>query len=198
MIIEDISFHENSKLIRLERYIIKTECITLKESKKLISLIEQQQYITEIEIKKTFKKLMDDLVKRWDNIINVATKKVVQARKDNKRAPFIKSLLVKIDNFRIKRQMEISELIKKYKKIIKDSIEKAAKNKKIIKLKSLNTKYPKGKYAIAGITAGAAGYAANKIYHNYITKAARMCAGKEGQDKQNCIKKYKEMAKKAG
>jgi hypothetical protein len=58
-------------------------------------------------------------------------------------------------------------------------------------------RYSKTKIGIAAAGSGLTAYAATKVYKNYMQKAARMCAGRVGEDKQNCIKNYKRMAKEA-
>lgn len=197
MILEDILSDKQSKLFRLEEYLLRSESITKKESEKLLKLIEEQHYLLEIEIYKRIEKRIISLNKKWDEIIHNATKKVVKAKKEGKSTPIIKSLMLKVDNYKMKKQMEVAELIAKAKDKAKRLKTRVDANKAVIIGKKLSKKYPKGKYVVAGTAAAGAGYAANKIYQNYMTKAARLCAGKEGQDKQNCIKKYKDMAKKA-
>ena len=54
----------------------------------------------------------------------------------------------------------------------------------------------KGKYAAGAAGAAVVGYGGAKLYKNYLSKAARACAGKTGEDKAKCMAKFRTEAAK--
>jgi len=196
-LLKEIRYDKNSELEYLEEYLILSESITIKEAKELILLVEQMHQDVEKQMEKKIKKALTNLTIKYNKLIKKAREDVLKVRQQSgSSGSIVKNKLIQIDNLKQEFSMKKNDLINQYKKIIKNLKDKVNRNKKIIRLKALNTKYPKGKYAIGATLAGVTGYAGYKFYRNYMSKAARECAGKQGLDKENCIKKYKELAKK--
>ncbi len=53
-----------------------------------------------------------------------------------------------------------------------------------------------GKYAAGAAGAALVGYGGAKLYKNYLSKAARACAGKTGEEKAKCMAKFRTEAAK--
>jgi len=53
-----------------------------------------------------------------------------------------------------------------------------------------------GKYAAGAAGAAVVGYGGAKLYKNYLSKAARACAGKTGEEKAKCMAKFRTEAAK--
>ena len=200
-LLKEVDSNKYSEINIIKEYLILSESITSEESKNLISIVEQMHQDVESQLKTKLEKALNILISKYNTKIKAAREAVAKARMHGYKPNRVKALTTEIDNLKQELQIKIGNLKLKHEKIL-SSIKKTANNSKaLIKLKALGIKYPNavigGKLAVAGTAIGLTGYAANKYYKNYMTKAARMCAGKEGSEKSECIKRYKEMAKKA-
>jgi len=173
---EEIKRNKFNPLNYLNEYFLVTKSISEAEAKNILRMIKEQEVKEVGKIKATYNKMVNNIKSQY---AKMKEKAKGSTEKLKKVAAWLKT------------KMEAAAAWLKTKLLAAKEKAVAAKNATYGKLGK------KGKIGVAAAGAGLATFAAAKIYKNYMSKAARACAGKTGADKQACIQKYKEAAAKA-
>jgi len=184
--IASLNILESGELKYLDDYITEIGYFTEKESIYLINLLEQTKFSKIEKIKNKFKKRIKYLEKKYNIKMDKMRKDAIMAKTANDIS-LKNKILLRMDDYKKNFMKKIKDLNKKYYFSIKNV--KKQISKRIIKLKP-----SKGTAIAIGVGSGIGSYT---VYRNYMSKAARYCAGKTGVEKKNCMNKYKELAKKA-
>lgn len=171
--------------------VLKTEY--LPTLNRIVSYLKEVDSITHEEAEILFE-LVDELENDINSYLHESlqleeTHVLTEAKKKPKttKSP-VKKMVNKFVINPIKKRIETT------KNYITTKSAKAVKQARKMKKYAVANK---GKTALMATAAATAGYGAGKFYQRFLSKAGRMCAGKKGPERTECIKMMRERIKNA-